>query len=466
MTIGARGKSGKVGRVFTLFTEKFTRLDITLEKISKTEALIKVTLTEADYQPAVNQKIKDYSKKANIKGFRPGKVPEGIIRSMYGKALKVEEINHMLSHKVMDYIRQSDLQFLGEPLPNREKADRLDWEDQKDFDFEYNVGFANEFELPVDKKLKIERYTIKIDDSVLNETIENLQRQFGEPEMAETVGERDFIYGPIVSADGAINREIKIDMREVEKGLAKKLKGTKIDEVFAFEAKKLYGNPVLLKHQLGLTDDEFKKIKGKLTLTIKGIERIKEVPVGQDLFDKTFGPGKVDSEQAFRAKVKEEVAKSYAREEETYFNYKVRELLIEKAKIELPDTFLKKWLQTANEDMTEEILAKEYTSYADELRWSLIRNKIVKNQQIKVEYEDVVSEAKALIRNQFTASGLSEGIEEHLEAFANNYLQAEKGENYMKVHNQVQNRKVMEHIYGEITIKDKEISLEAFRKLD
>jgi len=440
-------------------------LDITLDKVDKTEGLIKISLKEADYQPAVNQKVKEYRKKANIKGFRPGKVPEGMIRSMYGKSLMVEEINHMVGHKISDYLKESDLQFLGEPLPNREKAEAIDWDNQKDFDFEYSIGFANDFVLKIDKKVKIERYKIKIDEDVIKETIEKLQRQFGEPEVVMTVEEKDFVYAPVVSADESINKELKIDMRELEKGAWKKFRGSKIAEKISIDAKKLYKSPNLLKHQLGLTDEEYKKIKGKLTITIQGIERIKEIPVDQALFDKTFGEGAVNSIDTFKEKVKEAVSKNYTSEESQFFNFKLHEHLIEKAKIVLPDSFLKRWLMEVNKEMTEEVLEKEYSTYAKELKWSLIRNSIVKNQDIQIDNEEVVEEAKVLIRNQFAASGVGEGMEDQLDNFANNYLQGENGDNYMKVFGQVQNRRVMDFIESEITIRDKEVSLDAFRKM-
>lgn len=452
-------------RVFILRIEKLIKVDITLDKIEKTEALIKVTLTEEDYQQAVNQKVKEYSKKANLKGFRPGKVPEGVIRSMYGKALKVEEVQHVLSHKLSDYIRESDLQFLGEPLPNREKAEAIDWEGQKDFEFEYNLGFANDFSLTIDKKIKIERNAIKVDDDVINETIENLQRQFGEPEVAETIEENDYAHCQVKSSDESIDKEIRIDTKELEKGALKKFKGAKENDEISIDPKKLYKSPHLLKQQLTLTDEEYKKIKGKLSIRVQAVQRIKEAEVNQELFDKTFGKDAVKSLDEFKEKVKEVVGKNYTSEEEQFFNYKLRELLIDKAKIELPDNFLKKWLKQTNDEMTDEVLEKEYESYAKELKWSLIRNMVVKNQEFKVEQEDVINEAKNLIRQQFAASGIGEGMEDQLESFATNYLQGENGDNYMKVHNQVQNRQVMNHITGEVTIKDKEISLDAFRKL-
>ena len=440
-------------------------MEITLDKTDKNEGLIKVSLKEADYQPAVNQKVKDYSKKANIKGFRPGKVPEGMIRSMYGKSLIVEEITQLVGQKLSGYIKESGIHFLGEPLPNREKSDSIDWGAQKDFEFEYNIGFASDFDLKIDRKLKTERYKIKIDDTVLKETVENLQRQFGEPKMAEIVEEKDFVYGPVEFADESINKELKIDMRELEKGAWKKFRGGKTNDKISIDTRKLYKSPNLLKHQLGLTDEEYKKIKGKLSITIQGIERITEAPVDQVLFDKTFGEGSVDSLESFNEKVKESVSKNYTSEEAWFFNFKLRELLIDKARIVLPDNFLKNWLKEANNEMTDEILEKEYSTYAKGLRWSLIRNHIVKTKSIEIDNEEVLREAKTLIRNQFAASGVGEGLEDQLDTFANNYLQAENGDNYMKVFDQVQNRKVMDFLEGKVTIKEKEVSLEAFRKL-
>lgn len=440
-------------------------MEITLDKIDKTECLIKISLKEADYQPAINQKVKEYRKKANIKGFRPGKVPDGMIRSIYGKSLLIEEINRIVGHEMSDYLKKSDLLFLGEPLPNREKSNAIDWKAQKDFDFEYNIGFANDFELKIDKKTKIERYKIKVDEAVINETIENLQRRFGDPEVVATVEEKDFVYGSVVSSDETINKELKIDMKELGKGAWKKFRGSEVSKKISIKAKKWYRSPNLLKHQLGLTDEEYKKIKGELTITIQRIERVKEIPVDQTLFDKTFGEGSVDSLASFKEKVKEAVNKSYTIEEAQFFDFKLREQLIEKAKILLPDNFLKKWLIEVNEDMTEEVLEKEYSSYTKELRWSLIRNNIVKTQQLEIDNDEVIQEAKTMIRNQFAASGIGEGMEDQLDTFANNYLQGENGDNYMKVFNQVQNRRVMDFLESEITIKDKEVSLDAFREM-
>lgn len=439
-------------------------MEISLDKINKTEALIKVSLKEGDYQPGVTQKIKEYSKKANIKGFRPGKVPVGMIQKMYGKSILLEELNQLLSEKLNTYLRESDLQFLGEPMP-KDDFDAIDLDNQKDFEFAYHVGFAEEFGLEINDKIKIDKHAIKIDDTVLNETIENLQRQFGEMTTPDTSEAKDTLYGFMKSKDGSVDKEISIDLSDTEKASEKKLIGLKVDDEVEIDPKKLYKDTHKLHHQLGISHDDFEAMKGKLYFTVKGINRQVPAPVDKDLFDKTFGEGAVKDEQEFKEKVKESVGKSFANEEEQYFDYQLKEKLIEKAKINLPNEFLKNWLLKTNDQITPDILQQEYDTYAKELKWSLIRNKIVKDQAFKVENDEVVEEAKNLIRQQFGQAGLIGQMEDRLEMFAQNYLQAENGDNYMKVYNQVQNKKVFDYLKENISIKEKKVTMDEFRKL-
>ncbi len=437
-------------------------MEISFDKTDKTQGLIKISVNKADFQPGVDQKIKEYSRTANIKGFRKGKVPAGMIRKMYGSALIVEEINKLVSEKLNSYLREGETQFLGEPLPEK-KDDSYDWENQDVFEFTYQIGYAEPFELKIDKKLKAEKYSIKVDDAVIDETIENLQRQFGETENPSISSEKDTLYGQATSSDGLINHEISIDLRDVDKSYLKKLTGIELEAKVQLDARKSFKNENAIKSQVRLAEDDFKKLR-KFDFRLKGISHHRLAPVDQTLFDKSFGEGNVNDEQEFRNKVKEAVSRNYQSESEKFFEVQLIDKLAEKAKIDLPDEFLKNWLLKTNENLTEELLDLEYGTYAKELRWSLIRNKVLKDEQIKVEHEDVTNEAKELIKQQFAGSGLPE-MNDQLDKFADNYLQAENGENYMKVFNRVQSNKVVDYIKNEITIKEKQVSLDEFRKL-
>ncbi len=437
-------------------------MEISFDKTDKTQGLIKISVNKTDYQPGLDQKVKEYSKNANIKGFRKGKVPPGMIRKMYGTALIVDEINKLVSDKLNSYLREEGTQFLGEPIP--EKSDETyDWENQEQFDFNYQIGFAEPFDLKIDNKFKIDKYTINVDETVIDETIDNLRRQFGEIENPETSSESDTLYGEVTSDSTDLNQEISIDLRDTEKASQKKLVGIGLETEVQLDAKKLFKSEAVLKNQLRLDDEELKKLK-KLTFKLKAINHHKLAPLDQEVFDKSFGKDAVKSEEEFRTKVKEAVEKNYVIESDKFFEYQLIEKLCEKAKIELPDEFLKKWLVRTNENLTEDLIDLEYKSYSKELTWSLIRNKVLKDQELKVEHEDVVNEAKQLIKTQFAGSGLPQ-MDDQLDMFANNYLQGENGENYMKVFNQVQSTKVLDYIKGAIAIKEKQVSLDEFRKL-
>lgn len=440
-------------------------MDISLDKTENNEAVIKISLKQEDYQQGVDQKIKDFSKKANLKGFRPGKVPPGLIRKMYGKSILAEEINRILGEELTKYIRESDLKFLGEPLPRREEMENIQWESQQDFEFTYDAGYASEIDLKVDKKVKVDFAKIKVDDTVIEETIVNLQRQFGESNPAEKVSADDTVYGQIVSESIELDREITIDLKECEKAGTNKFNGLKENDSVTIDGKKFFKDPDYITRLAGLTSEQVKTVKGKYEFTIKGITHTTLAEVNQELFDKTFGPSNVTSEEAFKEKVSETLSQNYEKEGEQLFFMKVKDALVDKAGITLPEAFLKAWLKATNENMTDELLDTEFDQYAKELKWSLISDKIATDNDLKVEHEDVMAEAKTQILQQFGGPAIAEQLGDQLDQFANNYLQAENGNNYMKVFNQVKGEKVFEFVTGEITAKEKEVTLDEFRKL-
>ncbi len=440
-------------------------MDISLDKTENNEALIKIKVNEEDYQPGVDQKIKDYSKKANLKGFRPGKVPPGLIKKMYGQSFVVEEINRILSENLSKYLQESDLQFLGEPLPVREEISQLDWDNQKDFEFKYDVGYADEFDLKIDKKVKIDYFKIKVDKKVMDDTIDRLKRQFGEESSTEVVAADDMITGKLVSEAAEIDRDdLTIDLKECQKAGNSKLIGAKVGDTVQVDSKKFFTDAEYLKRIAGMTEDQLKAAKNKFDFTIASIKHVVPSELNQELFDKTFGPEAVKTEEEFREKVKETVSKNYDRESDQLFEYKIKDYLREKAKIALPDNFLKRWLVETNEKMTEELVEHEYEMYNRELQWSLISGQVAKSQDIKAEHEEVFEEAKNQILQQFGGPAIAAQLGDQLDQFANNYLQGEEGDNYRKVYNQVLTQKIMDYIKGEISKKEKEVSIDEFQK--
>ena len=440
-------------------------MDISLDKKNSTEASIKVKLNEGDYQPHVEEKVKEYAKKASIKGFRPGKVPVSLIKKMYGKSIIVEEINNLLSSSLSNYIKENDIQIIGEPLPDQEKAQKIDWENQKDFEFDYEIGMISEFKYDLSDKIKIKSYKIELDKKGMNETLDNVKKQFGNVTNPEVSKEGDSFYGTFQEVDGTISNEALLDWDNIEKKEQKKFIGIKPGDVVEFEVQKLVSDNHDLMRLLDIGHDKAHDIKGKFTFTLKNINRTEPAEVNQELFDKVFGKDAVKSEKEFTDKIKQTVEENYQRESTLLLNRDIRDYLIENTKIEVPTEFLKKWLLISNEGkITQEDIDREFDEYVRSLKWDLLRNKISEENKINVENAEVVDRAKMMILSQLGGAGAAEQLKDHMDSFADNYLKAENGQNYMKLYNEVREEKLMQLIQEKITLTEKKVNLDEFKK--
>ncbi len=438
-------------------------MDITLDKKDSNVASIKIKLNEADYQSKVDEKIKDYSKKAQIKGFRPGKVPQGVIKKMYGKSILVEEINHMVGHALQDYIRDNELKILGEPIPNQQSVDKVDWDNQNDFEFEYNVGLVDDFEVKLDKKVKVTSYEIEADQKVLDETLDNVRTQFGSMTNPEKSEEGDILFGSLKQDD--FSHDTTIDTNDMTKTNAKKFIGKSKGAEIKVDLSKLYKEESKRAAQLGKTADEIADMDMNFVFEVKNVNRRELAEVNQELFDKTFGEGTVDSEEAFMEKIKNTVSENYARETQAWLTKTIQDTLVEKSAIALPDEFLKEWLKLTGEGkVTDADIENEYSIYADQLRWNLISGQVAKDNEIKAEHEDITDATRKMIEAQFMGSGMGQ-FADQMDAFVDNYLQGENGQNYMKMAEQVQGEKVIEFIKEKISISNKKVSLDKFKDI-
>ena len=442
-------------------------MDITLNKKDNTNASIKIILNEADYQPNVEQKIKEYRKNANIKGFRPGKVPASYIKKLYGKSVLVEEINSLLSKSLTDYIKENNLKILGEPLPNQEDAAKIDWDNQKDFEFEYSLGLVEEFEIPLNDKFKVEKHTIEVTDKVMKETMDNLTKQHGDTESVEESKAEDTLEGKLSTADGEVQEKVVLPIEDAEKKAQKQFVGAKKGDEIKFDIEKTFKSAEAKSRLLGQNETDADVASGEYILTVSDIKRTKPAEINQELFDKVFGKDAVKTREEFDKKIKETIAENYDRETENLLNRDLVDKLVEKTKFDLPDEFLKNWLLLSNEGkITQEQIDKEYDLYTKDLRWNLIKNKIAEANQddIKVEHTDVMDYTKKMIAEQFGAYGMADQLGENMDSFAQNYLQGENGENYRKVYEEMLNKKVLDFIKEKVSIKEKKVDLDGFKK--
>lgn len=439
-------------------------MEITLDKHSANQASIKITLIEADYQPKVDSKLKDYAKKAVIRGFRPGKAPVSMVKSMYGTSILVEEINNLLSESLNSYLKEQSFKILGDPLPVESKESSIDWKTQKEFEFEYKIGFVEPFQFELDKTVNGTKFSILVDDKLVNDTVENLRSQYGETSNPEVSEAGDYLFGDLASASSDLKRNLYIDTSKLSKKLAGKFIGISKDAVIEFEAKEVKKDE--WSESFNLSEEELQNEKGPFTFTVTEVDRTTPAELNQEFFDKIFGPAQVMSEEEFKDKVRLTLQTSYDRESKTFTEEELKKLLTDKANISLPENFLKEWLLRINEGkVSESDVEKEFPIYARQLTWSLISNQIAQENGIKAEHEDVVEKTKEMIREQFASSGLGYQLESSMDIFVDNYLRGKDGQNYSKMVSSVLDEKVLTWVQEKINLTEKNVSIDEFKEL-
>ncbi|MDA0314976.1 MAG: trigger factor [Bacteroidetes bacterium] len=439
-------------------------MEITVDKYTANQASIKIKLIEADYQPKVDAKLKDYAKKAVIRGFRPGKAPVSMVKNMYGVSLLVEEINTILGESLNNHLKEQTFKVLGEPLPVEKVEESIDWKNQKDFEFEYKIGFVETIEVKLDQTIKGIRYSIKVDQKLIDETIDNLTSQYGESTNPEVSESGDFIYGDLKSTGTDFSKTLSVDITKLSKKLAGKFVGLSKEAVVEFDAKEVKKDEWT--SGFGLLDEEGDTAKGGHTFVVKNINRKGKAELNQEFFDKIFGSDQVKTKKEFEEKVKETLQGSYDRESKVFTEEELKKLIADKTHLSLPDTFLKEWLIKANEGkVTESEVEQEYPIYAKQLTWSLISNQVAKEHAIQAEHADVIEKTKEMIREQFASSGMGAQLESSMDLFVDNYLKGNEGQNYMNLMTSVQNEKVLALIQEKIKITEKSLSINEFKEL-
>jgi len=448
-------------------------MNISQEKIDNLNAIVKINIDPADYQPRVDKAIKDQAKKAKIPGFRPGMVPASHIKRMYGKSILVDEINNMLSDTLNKYIDDEKLEVLGQPLPKIDTQKEYNWDFADNFEFNYELGLAPAFDIDFSSKDKLTQYKIKVDDETLASRIKNIRRSYGKMTNPDVSADDDVLYSELtqLSPDGSVFEDgitntasVRLDQIKDE-AIKASLIGLKKDDEVVLDIQKAFDNDAAKVAGLLKIDEEAAAdLKSNFRLTVKNVNRLEESDLNQEFFDKLFGEGTVTTEEEFRAKITDELESMMVQDSERKLQDEIYHYGLDKVQFELPDEFLKRWLKATNEKLTAEELAGGYKDFAQNLKWTLIENKIIKDNNIDISYEDVLDLAKARLGQQFRMYSPQGIDDEQLGQYAVQYLQNK--ENAAKIFEDVKAFRVFDFIKSVVTLDEKEILYTDFNKLE
>jgi len=450
-------------------------MEVSQEKVDDLNAIINITLDSADYKNQVEQVLKDYRKRANMPGFRPGMVPMGMVKKMYGKSAIAEEVNKILQEKLNAHISENQLEVLGNPLPRETDEVEFDAVKYPTMYFTYDVGLAPAFEVKLTGKEKFDYYTIDVDKDLIGKYTNDLARRYGSVSEADTAADNDMLNGEFVELDNEGNpaengikstSTISIEFVEDEQ-VKKSLVGTKKGDVLTLDPETVSKGHEDMGKMLQVDHDKVHQLihdKVKFQFTVNQVYAIQPAEMNQELYDKLFGEGVVDSQEAFEAKIKSQLEGMFVKDSDQLLLRHIQDSLLDKHKLELPDPFLKRWLKAANEQpLTDEQIEEEYEQYAKSLRWQLIESKLVKAHEIEVSGDDMREHTKQLMMQQFAQYGQADIDESIVDDSVNRVLQNQ--EEARKIYEQLQNQKLLGMFKDTLKLKTKAVNFDEFVKL-
>ncbi len=440
-------------------------MNVNTTKTGDLTATLQVNIREEDYQQKVADKLKDYRKKANIPGFRPGHVPAGLIKKQYGKAVLIDEVNHILQHAVYDHIKAEELDILGNPLPV-ENTD-IDWDTQKEFSFDFELGLAPEIDVQINEKTEVQYFKITADKAMVDRYVEDYAKRFGKMSYPGQVEEHAIVKGVFKEADeaaspveGGIEKEATLTLDNLKED--KVIRGKKVGDTALLNAKTAFKDEFNLANLLAVDSDTLEKSTGSFSFEIKEISKLEPSELNQELFDKVFGEGKASNEEEFRALVKQDAEKMFVSESERKFYEDAKKAVLAKSNFDLPASFLRKWMQTAGEKpMTADEVEAQYPQMEESMKWQLVENKVIKENKIEVTQEELVTFTQGLVSKQMAQYG-QEPNEGELENIAKRVL--ENQEEAQRIADQLFSEKLVQFLKENLKLKEKEVTFDAFLK--
>lgn len=449
-------------------------MDTSLISVDSVNAILKIEVKKADYQVKVDEAVKAFRKKANVPGFRPGTVPVGMVKKMYGKSILADEVNKLVGEGIYNYIQENKLNILGEPLPNQEKQQPVDFAKEEDYEFFFDIALAPEIKLDLTKKDKMDYFKIAIDEELVQKQISSYKANYGKYETVEEDAKpTDLLKGEVVELEngapkaGGIAVEGAVLMPSYMKDEEEQAKfaNVKKEAQIVFNPGKAYdGNETEIASFLHIDKDAVEAIAPEFMFTVKEITRYKEADLDQALFDKVFGEGTVKTEAEFLDKIKESLSSQLAPDSDYKFLLDARALLENKVgDLTFPDAFLKRWLLTTGSEKTAESLDAEYSKILEDLKFHLIKEQLAKDNDLKIEEADVRNVAMQAARVQFAQYGMVGMPDDVLANYANEMLKNK--ETSRNLVDKAMEEKIAACLKSLITLNEKEISLDEFKKI-
>ena len=436
-------------------------MNITKENIDALNAVIKVAIVADDYRAKVDQMLSDYRKKADIPGFRKGHVPMGMIKKQYEKSIMIDEVNKLLQDSLNTFLTEEKIDILGNPIPKIDKD--FSW-DSETFSFEFELGLAPQFEVDLTSKKKVTQYIISADDALIDKEVENLQSRYGKMSAVDVIKDKTNVTGTFVNEQQQIENKSTINLSDLKgKANLKKFVGNKVGDVIELKTKGLFSDNHKLEGALGLSNDQIHGLDIKVSFTIEETTEIELADLDQELFDKLFTDGSVKTVSELRKKIQEDAEKQFQQQADQQLLNSVTEYLIDNTSFDLPSAFLQKWLATAGEkELTPEQAVEEYNKSEKGLRYQLIQEKIIKDNDIKLDYEELKEYAKGFIRSQMAQFGNMNPEDAELDDIANRILTNQ--EEAKKLQDQLLSQKLMTFYKEKMTFKTKKVTYEGFIK--
>ena len=437
-------------------------MNITKNQVDDLNMTVSIALDKNDWAEPRKKKLNEYRRTADIRGFRRGMAPMSLIEKIHGGQALAEVVNTLVTDELNKFIDDNKLNLIGEPLPSEKQSDN-NWDNPDVFTFDFDLAVAPELNLTVTADDKIPYYTVTVTKAALEDYRHGLLKQFGQLESGEAAKEDDFVIADFVSGDQKIEGSY-VSLRGMADDVKKEFVGLKKGDTRPVDIVKSFPNEADRAAMFHVKKEELETLPAEWTMTVNDVKTFVDAPLTQQTFDQIFGEGACKDEAEFDAKVKERLQEEYARESDYRFMIDAKEYLIDKAAIQLPDAFMKRWIKFANDDkFTMEQIEAEYDLFAKDFRWNMIRTKIMKDNDLKVGKDEVMKQAMSMAAYQFAMYGMNNVPEEHLTKYAEQLLadrqQAER------IVEKVEDDMALTWVRKTATLEKKKISLEKMREL-